>query len=223
MLQRCHTFRPVILCGSTYPEKRHILPGFGFLPPKVAHFTSSACVLRVMVAEWSSCGHWRIYCFLFMMPQEHLYILLAMLRGQRFTLQFVKAFATFGALWSIQASYHVMSPKGTCFSCPNHRIKGPEILFCELDKHIRHFFLPGKRCNEAKVNQRSQRGLKLNLGFGCDSRPAVTAALTVPPDPVKHAPLAVASLFLPVSPFLFFFLSLSFFLSKKEPLTFGVK
>lgn len=57
-----------------------------------------------------------------------------------------------------------------------------------------------------KWSPANQNGMKLNLGFSCDSWTAVTAVLTVPPKPIKHAHPAVASLFLSIpslSPFFF--------------------
>lgn len=77
------------------------------------------------------------------------------------------------------------------------------------DNSERHFFLYCKSYNETKVKWRNQTGMKLNLGFSCDSWPAVTAVLTVPPNLIKHAHRAVASLFLCIPlflPFSFFFL-----------------
>lgn len=74
--------------------------------------------------------------------------------------------------------------------------------------------------NDTKVKRRNQTGMKLNLGFSCGSWPAVTAVLTVPPNPIKHTQRAVASLLLSLPLFLPFSF---FFSSKKEPLTFGVK
>lgn len=60
--------------------------------------------------------------------------------------------------------------------------------------------------NDTEVKSRNQTGMKLNLDFSCGSWPAVTAVLTVPPNPIKHAQRAVASLFLTLPPFLLFFL-----------------
>lgn len=66
--------------------------------------------------------------------------------------------------------------------------------------------------NDTKVKRRNQTGMKLNLGFSCGSWPAVTAVLTVPPNPIKHAQRAVASLLLSLPLFLLF--SFFFFLQK---------
>lgn len=78
--------------------------------------------------------------------------------------------------------------------------------------------------NDTKVELRNQTGMKLNLGFSCDSWPAVTAVQTVPPRPNKTRPTCscflVPLLCLSFSPFFSF---LFFFLQKSQPLTFGVK
>lgn len=70
--------------------------------------------------------------------------------------------------------------------------------------------------NDTKVELRNQTGMKLNLGFSCDSWPAVTAVRTVPPRPNKTRP--TCSCFLVPLLCLFFspFFSFLFFFSSKK-------